>query len=200
MNNEQRVILLVTSRLLNYPDHGLKEFLGNIEDFVQQTIVSSTVKEEIRMMYKPFESFHDIELQELYVETFDLKTKLGLYLTAHELGDSNRRGAALIKLQKMINQAGFERVGEELADYIPMLLEFLTVAPKSSEIERLKKRLGVTLSHMKGNLAENNPYFGVFALLMKYVFSQPTKEELQQLEMGREEADLEELPYPIMYQ
>ncbi|WP_033829485.1 nitrate reductase molybdenum cofactor assembly chaperone [Bacillus andreraoultii] len=200
MNNEHRTILLVASRLLDYPDVGLKELLEEVEEFVQHTIASSTVKEEIRMMYRPFVTFSDIQLKELYVETFDLKTKLGLYLTAHELGDSNRRGAALIKLQKIINHAGFERVGEELADYIPMLLEFLTVAPENSEIERLKKRIGVALSYMKENLFENNPYFGVFTMLMKYVFSQPTKEELQQLEKGREEADLEELPYPIMYQ
>jgi nitrate reductase delta subunit len=35
---------------------------------------------------------------------------------------------------------------------------------------------------------------------MKHVFPTPTKEEIEQLELGREEADLEELPYPIMYQ
>lgn len=40
-----------------------------------------------------------LELQEHYVETFDYKDKTGLYLTAHELGDSRKRGAALIKLQ-----------------------------------------------------------------------------------------------------
>lgn len=130
MNNEKRTILVISARLLDYPANGIKNLINDIEELVENLIAKTDVKEEIRQMYKPLSDFNDTEIQELYVETFDLKTKLGLYLTAHELGDSSRRGAALIKLQKIINQSGFERTGEELADYIPMLLEFWQSLPK----------------------------------------------------------------------
>ncbi|WP_346200748.1 nitrate reductase molybdenum cofactor assembly chaperone [Caldifermentibacillus hisashii] len=199
MNNEKRTILVISARLLDYPANGIKNLINDIEELVENLIAKTDVKEEIRQMYKPLSDFNDTEIQELYVETFDLKTKLGLYLTAHELGDSSRRGAALIKLQKIINQSGFERTGEELADYIPMLLEFLAVAPENHETNRLQKRLGVVINYMLENVNQQNPYGGIFKVLMKHVFPTPTKEEIEQLELGREEADLEELPYPIMY-
>lgn len=100
MNNEKRTILVISARLLDYPANGIKNLINDIEELVENLIAKTDVKEEIRQMYKPLSDFNDTEIQELYVETFDLKTKLGLYLTAHELGDSSRRGAALIKLQK----------------------------------------------------------------------------------------------------
>jgi len=139
-------------------------------------------------------------IQELYVQTFDLKTNSGLYLTAYELGDSNMRGAALIRLQKMINEAGFERDDADLADYIPMLLEFLAVADTTDGTERLQKRVGVAVHYMKERMAGDNPYTNIVALLTDYIFEKPSEEEIKELVSGREEADLEELPYPIMYQ
>ncbi|WP_068672611.1 nitrate reductase molybdenum cofactor assembly chaperone [Oceanobacillus sp. Castelsardo] len=200
MNQEKRVILVLASRLLGYPSEKFYKLSQEMDELIEETIEEKLLKEELKRAYAPLLLLDSTEIQELYVETFDLKSKLGLYLTAHELGDSNKRGAALIKLQKVINQAGFERVGEELADYIPMLLEFLTITPKNSEVERLNKRIAVAINFMKENIHPENPYGNIFNILMKYVFPTPTNEEMKQLEAGREEADLEELPYPIMYQ
>lgn len=199
MNQEKRVILIMASRLLGYPSSDMEKMMKDFDELLEDVELDDQTKQELKGTYEPLRSLEQTELQELYVETFDLKSKLGLYLTAHELGDSNKRGAALIKLQKIINQAGFERVGEELVDYIPMLLEFLAVSPKKPDVERLFKRLAVSIHYMKMNIEEENPYATILQVLMKYVFPIPTNEELQKLEEGREEADLEELPYPIMY-
>ena len=125
---------------------------------------------------------------------------MNLYLTAYELGDSSYRGAALVRLQKMINEAGFERISEDLADYIPMLLQFLAVTPSVGEIERLQQRVGVAINYMKERMEIDNPYTNIVALLTDYVFAKPSEQELKELEANREEADLEELPYPILYQ
>lgn len=199
MNENKRVILVMASRLLGYPSEDFHILMKDMDELIDETINDETVKEELKNCYAPLGKVKSIDVQELYVETFDLKSKLGLYLTAHELGDSNKRGAALIKLQKMISQAGFERVGEELTDYIPMLLEFLALSPKTKEVERLEKRISVAINYMLEHIEKENPYAGILSMLMKYVFSPPTEEEMKQLEAGREEADLEELPYPIMY-
>ncbi len=196
MNKKQKAILVMASRCLDYPTVELLNMKPDFQEIIENVFEGDN---EIKEAFLPLFRFTIREIQELYVETFDLKSKINLYLTAHELGDSNRRGAALVKLQKMINQAGFERNSEELVDYIPMLLEFLTVAPKHVELERLKRRLSVVLTYILENLNKNNPYAGIFKMLMKYVFTTPTAEEVKQLELGREEADLEELPYPIMY-
>jgi nitrate reductase delta subunit len=89
--------------------------------------------------------------------------------------------------------------GKELADYIPMLLELLAVAPEEESFIRLKQRLSVAIHRLLNNLPIGNPYSKVIDLLMMFVFTAPGNEELALLENEREEADLEELPYPMMY-
>lgn len=199
MTEEKLSVLFLTAHLLSYPS---ERFVGEGEErkyLVIENITSVKLRQELVAAYTPLYKLSHRELQELYVDTFDLKEKLGLYLTAHELGDSNKRGAALIKLQKVVNQAGFERAEGELADYIPMLFELLAVTPENN-YDRLFKRLSVAIQRMLNNIEENNPYCRVLQLLMNHVFVHPTKAEIEELEYNREEADLEELPYPIMYQ
>src|SRR5699024_5443836 len=185
----------MAAHVLGYPSNQFDKETNALEDFM---IGDRLIHAELKKSYTPLLHLSAQERQELYVQTFDLKEKLGLYLTAHELGDSNKRGAALIKLQKMINLDGFERVDGELADYIPMLFEFLAVSPE--ENERLYKRLAVAIQRILKHMEKDNPYHGVLDVLMKHVFPDPTTEEVEALEFNREEADLEEMPYPIMYQ
>lgn len=199
MEQQERALLAIASRLLTYPNDTFMHDQKDIKVCITENIESMPLLMELERAFIPLNSLTLKELRELYVATFDLKSKLGLYLTAHELGDSNKRGAALIKLQKIVNEAGFERVEGELADYIPMLLEFLSIAPEDAHHERLQRRLAVAIQRMVNNIPEENPYAAVLLLLMEHVFPVPTKEEVEKLEFEREDADLEELPYPIMY-
>src|SRR5690625_4443961 len=200
MNEQNRTILIIASRLLNYPTDSSDE-KQNIYECIEEDITNKTLKEELTHACDELFKLSPLEREELYVFTFDLKSKQCLYLTAHELGDSTKRGAALIKLQKIVNQAGFEREVGELADYIPMLFEFLAVVPGvTPDIERLSQRLGVAIYRILENIDKENPYTAILTLLMDYIFPVPTQEQIEKLEFDREEADLEELPYPIMYQ
>jgi nitrate reductase delta subunit len=199
MTNESAALLIIVSRLLEYPDHSFFEEKTVIENFLNENIPSETNRKEILKRLQPLYEMGLNDLQELYVETFDYKEKTSLYLTAHELGDSRKRGVALVKLQKLICEGGYEYEGKELADYIPMLLELLAVAPEEESFIRLKRRLSVAIHRLLNNLPIGNPYSKVIDLLMMFVFTAPGNEELALLENEREEADLEELPYPMMY-
>ncbi len=200
MTDEAKVILLTISRILNYPDKKFFEERLSIEEFLNEHLTSTKIRNEVVKRIKPLYELNVKELQELYVETFDYKEQTNLYLTAHELGDSRKRGAALIKLQKLINESGFEYEGQELADYIPMLLELAAVAPEGKEMDFLSRRLAFAINRLVNNLPEGNPYYNAIGLLMKFVFEVPGKEEITLLENDREEADFDELPYPMMYQ
>lgn len=200
MTNESKAILVIMSRVLDYPTQELLDGYQDIEEFVNEQISSVNMRTEILDRVKPLFNMSLLELQELYVETFDYKDKTGLYLTAHELGDSRKRGAALIKLQKLICEAGFEFEGQEIADYIPMLLELLAYAPEGENFERLSRRLAFAIHRILKHLPEQNPYQRIVDLMMMFVFEAPEAEEILILENEREEADLEELPYPMMYQ
>ncbi|WP_010530757.1 nitrate reductase molybdenum cofactor assembly chaperone [Lentibacillus jeotgali] len=199
MDNRERTLLVIGSRLLAYPVDDFRSELNDIYDCIDETIASTDLHNRLKNIVTTFNLFTLEDLRKLYVSTFDLRAKNGLYLTAHELGDSSKRGAALIRLQKIINQAGYERSDKDLADYIPMLFEFLAVAPESQDNERLVRRLAVAVQRIMNNLPDESPYFNFLYFLMEMVLPQPTKQEIKRLEFDREEADLEELPYPIMY-
>ncbi|WP_449538795.1 nitrate reductase molybdenum cofactor assembly chaperone [Ferdinandcohnia sp. Marseille-Q9671] len=199
MTNEAKAILVIMSRLLDYPDHTLYEGYPEIEEFVNEHVGSVKMRKEIFERIAPLFEMSLLELQELYVETFDYKDKTGLYLTSHELGDSRKRGAALIKLQKLVCEAGFEYEGKEIVDYIPMLFELLAHAPEGENFVRLSRRLAFAINRVLKHLPESNPYQRIVDLLMMFVFEAPEAEEITILENQREEADLEELPYPMLY-
>jgi nitrate reductase molybdenum cofactor assembly chaperone NarJ/NarW len=115
-----RLILVTMSRLLTYPDSNFLDERSSIEEFISEYLSSAKIRKEVLKSINPLYEMMLKDLQELYVETFDYKEEANLYLTAHELGDSRKRGAALIKLQKLICESGYDYEGKDLADYIPM--------------------------------------------------------------------------------
>ncbi|WP_066287751.1 nitrate reductase molybdenum cofactor assembly chaperone [Bacillus sp. FJAT-29937] len=199
MKKERALTLLFISRFLDYPEQDFYEECVSVDEYVKKNISDKKLQKEISSRLKILFDRSLIELQELYVETFDYKEKTGLYLTSQELGDSRRRGTALIQLQKLIEKLGFEPVGKELADYIPMLLELIAVAPETEETLKLERRLAYAINRIFTNLPSSNPYYHVFDLFMTYIFEAPNQEEIARLEKDREDADLDELPYPMLY-
>lgn len=194
----QRMLLKIASRLLDYPGEDFPELIQAAFEWLAQEAPKDIQNDWLSEIEK-LQAFPLHQLREIYVATFDWKEKTGLYLTAHELGDSRKRGAALIKLQKLINDAGFERADGELSDYIPMLFEFLSVAEPSQATARLERRLSRAVYLISRQLETDHPYAGLFHLLLKDVFQPPISEELEALEREREEADLDELPYPLFF-
>lgn len=199
MRDDISTLLVFVSRFLDYPNLTFFEECSNIDNYVNKNISSEELKKEVTQRLKPLFLLDLKNLQELYVETFDYKEKSGLYLTAQELGDSRKRGSALIQLQKLIIDLGFEQVSKELADYIPMLMELLAVAPENEDASFLKRRLAYAINRIYTHLPSGNLYHQVLGILMTFVFEAPNLEEIAQLENEREEADLEELPYPMLY-
>ena len=199
MISEKNALLILLARILDYPDQSYKEHELVYKEFISENFPSASVREEVSTRLRPLFEIQLEELQEIYVDTFDYKEKTNLYLTAHELGDSKKRGAALIQLQKLIMESGYEWNGKELADFIPMLLEFLAVAPEEEKVFKLSRRVAYAVSRIMIHLQEGNPYKKAVELLMMYAFEGLTEEEISLLENAREEADLNELPYPLMY-
>lgn len=195
----QKVILMTLSRLLDYPDESLMTNRSEIVSFIEEQIDSAEIQKEILSRIQPLLTLPLKDMQELYVETFDHMEQTNLYLTAHELGDSRKRGLALIQLQNLIQDSGYQCAGKELMDYIPLLLEFLAVTPEEEVFINLSRRISYAINRIVTNLPKNNIYKRAAELLMIFVFKAPNKQEMYKLELLREQADLEELPYPLMY-
>jgi len=76
------------------------------------------------------------EVAQHYVETFDLRRRSALYLTYYRHGDTRRRGMALLAFKTAYRAAGLEPAGDELPDYLPVVLDFAAVAPRGEDLLR----------------------------------------------------------------
>ena len=66
-----------------------------------------------------------VELQEEYVDTFDVTRKCSLHLTYFTQGDTRKRGVALVEFKQAYRKAGVEfDTDAELPDHLCVVLEF----------------------------------------------------------------------------
>jgi nitrate reductase molybdenum cofactor assembly chaperone NarJ/NarW len=199
MDEQSRILLAIASRVLNYPTVDYFQDMSDIVNAIEEELDSAAARQKVNNAIQPLYQMPLQQLKELYVETFDLKEKTGLYLTAHELGDSRKRGVELIALQNLIQNAGFLFRIDELADYIPMLYEFLAAVEADETTDRLSVRLSLVTERIRKFLPDDNLYKPIFNTLMDVVFQQPSSEDLEKMEQSREKPDLDPMPYPLMY-
>jgi nitrate reductase delta subunit len=105
------------------------------------------------------------DLQERYVELFDRSRSLSLYLFEHVHGESRDRGQAMIDLKSLYEKHGLVSLSNELPDFFPLFLEFLSILP----IEDARKLLG-QIDHIRSALGERlakrqTPYVILFNAL-----------------------------------
>lgn len=127
---ECRLTFKLCSLFLRYPDKDWAE-----SDELNQFIKSI----ENREISHFFEQFMDYvnetpfkTLNENYVRWFDFSERTTLYLTHRIFGENRERGLAFVKLKMEFARAGFYIKGDELPDYLPLILEFASVADEKS--------------------------------------------------------------------
>ncbi len=76
------------------------------------------------------------EVAQHYVETFDLGRRCALYLTYFRYGDTRKRGMSLLAVKTAYRTAGFTPTGDELPDYLPMVLDFAAICPRGEALLR----------------------------------------------------------------
>ena len=126
--------LRALARLLSYPNAEVRESVPDI----QKVLISEAAVDETRLrgLSKLLGSLIDqdvMEVEEAYVELFDRGRATSLHLFEHVHGDSRDRGPAMIDLVKTYEQGGMMldpvKVGGELPDYLPLVLEFISTLP-----------------------------------------------------------------------
>lgn len=135
----------VASLLLLYPDDELTAVLPQVRE-----ALTSQPDDDARSNLERFLGWLDstprLEVQQHYVDLFDLKKRSGLYLTFYGEGDKRERGPALLRLKQMYRASGLPLEGTELPDYLPVMLEFAASAPEfRGEIVLREHRAGLEL-------------------------------------------------------
>ncbi|MYM27570.1 nitrate reductase molybdenum cofactor assembly chaperone [Duganella sp. CY15W] len=106
-----------------------------------------------------------IELQQQYVMTFDRNPSHSLHLFEHIHGESRDRGQAMVDLMAEYRSHGLEMVGDDLPDYVPLFLEFLS-QQTAQDAERLLGDAIHVLTHIGRKLRANgSPYAAIFDVL-----------------------------------
>ncbi len=70
-----------------------------------------------------------LDAQERYVALFDRGRATSLHLFEHVHGESRDRGQAMVDLNGVYAQAGLMLSANELPDYLPVMLEFVSLQP-----------------------------------------------------------------------
>jgi nitrate reductase molybdenum cofactor assembly chaperone NarJ/NarW len=126
IQQDQRAMFRLFSALLSYPDASL---MDSLEDFRRECAgfaeCNSTSK--LNHFFETLETIPLMAIQESYTSAFDFSADTCLYLTYHEHGEARERGAALSKLRQLYKAEGYEQLNSELPDYLPIVLEFLSV-------------------------------------------------------------------------
>ncbi|HZK08521.1 MAG TPA: nitrate reductase molybdenum cofactor assembly chaperone [Bacteroidales bacterium] len=160
--------------LLSYPQEELQQFLAEAIDILNsEKLLAPDEVGKVAEFVDRFSNEELLEWQAHYVQLFDFGRSTSLHLFEHVMGVSKDRGQAMVDLQELYNQNGLQMTVNELPDYLPVFLEFLSTQPASRAAELLASpieiiaRIGATLAEKK------NPYHHLFSALISLSSVQP---------------------------
>jgi nitrate reductase delta subunit len=84
-----------------------------------------------------------LDVQEDYVDLFDRTPSLSLHLFEHIHGDSRERGQALVSLNELYTKSGLMISTEEMPDFLPLFLEYLSILPMEEAQSHLSGAINV---------------------------------------------------------
>ncbi len=103
-----------------------------------------------------------MDVQARYVALFDHARSLSLHLYEHSHGESRDRGQAMVNLLNHYRSKGLEPGTTELPDFLPLLLEFLSMQP-ADEARALLRQAVPVVALLRARLERRgSPYAAVF--------------------------------------
>jgi nitrate reductase molybdenum cofactor assembly chaperone NarJ/NarW len=172
----------VLAALLNYPTDALieaaSEFLAVLD---AEKLVPSSCRGAVDALIKEIAVGDLYDLQERYGLLFDRSKTLALHLFEHVHGESRDRGQAMVDLKAMYENSGLVVAANELPDYVPLFLEFLSTQP----VAQARELLGQT-AHILAALAERlgrrqSSYKAIFDALVAIAAEAPRRDIVDEL-------------------
>ena len=115
----------ILGALLEYPDAAFRSRLPELRAALPASGLDPGEEADLTQVGAWMMETDGLDLEALYVRTFDLDPKADLHLTSHLGADGDRnRGPDLIRLAAHFEAAGWALATRELPDYLPLVLEF----------------------------------------------------------------------------
>lgn len=120
-------VLRALSALLVYPGADLLAALPEIRDALARSpLLAPADQERLARLIGDLQHTDPLVLEERYVQLFDRGRTTSLHLFEHVHGESRDRGPAMVDLVQVYEKAGLRLAGNELPDYLPAVLEYLS--------------------------------------------------------------------------
>ena len=172
----------ILSFLLSYPPEDLQTVAGEIVEKLNAcSLFSSERRTGLAALVTAMATEDPLDLQEEYVEIFDRSRALSLHLFEHVHGESRDRGQAMVSLRERYQASGLDLASNELPDYLPLFLEFLSLQDVSSAQTMLED-----ISHIVQVLAERHArrhsrYALLFEALLELAAAKPDANAVTEL-------------------
>lgn len=119
-------VLKVISRLMDYPSQAMADSSAELIQVVVASELSREHKDELCSFIENLAATDLYDAQERYDLLFERGRSLSLLLFEHVHGESRDRGQAMVDLLSEYTSNGFDLDTEQMPDYIPLYLEFLS--------------------------------------------------------------------------
>ena len=162
------ISLRVLARLLAYPDADLRGDLADMRAalLVERALTPSR-KEELYALMQHLLQGNPLEHESEFVELFDRGRSTSLHLFEHVHGDSRDRGPAMIDLTQTYEKAGLYLAPDELPDYLPVVLEFVSTQPPQEARSFLAEMAHIFNAIFNALQQRKSPYAAVLGALLE---------------------------------
>jgi nitrate reductase delta subunit len=121
------------------------------------------------------------DVEERYVLLFDRTRSLSLHLFEHVHGESRDRGQAMVELKELYAANGLEMPANELPDYLPLFLEFLSTRPLGEAREYLADIVHIVSVLEERLRRRKSIYAEVFGALETLAGVKPERQDVEEL-------------------
>ena len=161
-------LLKLVGVLLDYPQDGMWQHGDELLAAVEACGLPQARRAQLAGFVGELLACDALEAQDRWLQTFDRGRAMSLLLFEHIHGESRDRGQAMVDLIEAYRKNGYELSAKELPDYLPLLLEYLSLRPEVEARDWLHH-----VSHIIGLPAarageRQSPYALLLELLVEY--------------------------------
>ena len=160
--------LKVLAHLLSYPDATLRAHLSEMRTALHEECAMTPDRlKELDVLIATLGGSDVLDIEAQYVELFDRGRATSLHLFEHVHGDSRDRGPAMIDLAQTYEKAGLFLTPDEMPDYLPVVLQFVSTQPPLQARAFLAEIAHIFNAIFNALQQRNTPYASVLGALME---------------------------------
>jgi nitrate reductase delta subunit len=164
------IALKALASLLSYPSEELVAALGEIRQaLAAEKRIPRDGQRRLGALLDELAAADLMEAQEDYVALFDRSRATSLHLFEHVHGDSRDRGQAMVDLKNVYARNGLELAANELPDYLPVVLEYLSTRPYDEIRDMLGDCAHILRAVGEALARRRAPHAAVFGALLALV-------------------------------